>query len=40
MANAEAANQPPFSSLQNSSKPKFEIKINLSQGLLNALKGT
>lgn len=26
---------PPFSSLQNPNKPKFEIKVNLSQGLLN-----
>lgn len=30
---------PPFSSLQNPNKPKFEIKVNLSQGLLNSLKG-
>jgi hypothetical protein len=30
---------PPFSSLHNPNKPKFEIKVNLSQGLLNSLKG-
>lgn len=30
MINGEVENQPPFSSLQNLNKPKFEIKVNLS----------
>ena len=40
MANeCEEKQKQPFGSLPNPNKPKFDIKVNLSKGLLNSLKG-